>query len=385
MLPERHLAARRDAPTTNGATRRRLDAPPRPPAAADLPRRAPRTAPRPRRPSSPAAPSARSTWRRCSCACASSTGATDVELNESAAKRQRRRRQRPRRLGQPPANTGCPTGKFKFDVTVTFAPAEDRRGRRQAAQDAGPAGRRGMTLTDRDRKIAMVIVPLALVVGYWFLVLGPKRDEAAELGAQLERGRGEARRRAAQAAALEGSKNSYAKDYETVVRLGKAIPATLDMPSLLVQLDARREGHRHPLQQRPRRRPQRGAGAARAVTDGRRPGRRRRRRRREGLHGRRQGHRAGQRGREDLRLGQRRGRRRSGGTRGHPPPTARPRARPAWTACRSSSPSAAASSTSPTSSIAMKRFVRVANSNIQRAGPPDDHRQPHLQVRPRSR
>ena len=99
-----------------------------------------------------------------------------------------------------------------------------------------------MTLTDRDKKIALVILPLAMVLGYWFVVLGPKRGEASELGARLavvEKKRDKAK---AEAAQLEGSKNTYAKDYETVVRLGKAIPATLDMPSLIVQLDAAADG-----------------------------------------------------------------------------------------------------------------------------------------------
>ena len=99
-----------------------------------------------------------------------------------------------------------------------------------------------MTLTDRDKKIALVILPLAMVLGYWFVVLGPKRGEASDLGARLavvEKKRDAAK---AESAQLEGSKNTYAKDYETVVRLGKAIPATLDMPSLIVQLDAAADG-----------------------------------------------------------------------------------------------------------------------------------------------
>ena len=99
-----------------------------------------------------------------------------------------------------------------------------------------------MSLTDRDKKIVLVLVPLLLIVGYWFLVLGPKRNEAAKLGEQLTAA--EDKREAANATVgqLEASKDSYAKDYETVVRLGKAIPASLDMPSLLVQLETAAKG-----------------------------------------------------------------------------------------------------------------------------------------------
>ena len=35
-----------------------------------------------------------------------------------------------------------------------------------------------MSLSDRDRKIALAIVPILLVVAYWFLLLAPKREAA---------------------------------------------------------------------------------------------------------------------------------------------------------------------------------------------------------------
>ena len=39
-----------------------------------------------------------------------------------------------------------------------------------------------MSLTARDRKIALVLVPIVVLAGYWFLLLAPKRDEAAKAG-----------------------------------------------------------------------------------------------------------------------------------------------------------------------------------------------------------
>ncbi len=38
-----------------------------------------------------------------------------------------------------------------------------------------------MSMTDRDRKILMLLVPLVLIVVYWFLLLSPKRQEATRL------------------------------------------------------------------------------------------------------------------------------------------------------------------------------------------------------------
>jgi type II secretion system (T2SS) protein M len=99
-----------------------------------------------------------------------------------------------------------------------------------------------MSLTDRDRKIVLFIVPLLLIAGYWFLVLSPKREEVATAEAALteQQDRLEAARSAASAA--DNAERGFETSYATVVRLGKAIPSTVDMPSLLVQLEAAAEG-----------------------------------------------------------------------------------------------------------------------------------------------
>ena len=99
-----------------------------------------------------------------------------------------------------------------------------------------------MSLTDRDRKIIFILVPLALVLGYWFLLLSPKRAEESKVHTALQSAqtqRDTARQAAAQ---LGGAKRNYAADYATVIELGKSIPSTLDMPSLLVQLDGAASG-----------------------------------------------------------------------------------------------------------------------------------------------
>jgi hypothetical protein len=99
-----------------------------------------------------------------------------------------------------------------------------------------------MSITDRDRKIILILVPLVAIIGYWFLLLAPKRQEASKVKDQLTQA--EAVRDTAQQAAsqLSGAKRSFAADYATVIRLGKSIPASVDMPSLLVQLDRASRG-----------------------------------------------------------------------------------------------------------------------------------------------
>jgi Tfp pilus assembly protein PilO len=99
-----------------------------------------------------------------------------------------------------------------------------------------------MSLSDRDKKIMLFLVPLVVVAAYWFLLLAPKREEATTASAALtaEQDRVEAARAASSAA--ENAENGFETSYATVVRLGKAIPASVDMPSLLVQLESAAAG-----------------------------------------------------------------------------------------------------------------------------------------------
>jgi Tfp pilus assembly protein PilO len=95
-----------------------------------------------------------------------------------------------------------------------------------------------VSLTDRDKKIVFLLLPLVLVGAFWFLLLKPKRHEATKLSDQVTQAQ-EARDAAvSQANQLQAAKAKYASQYAEMVRLGKALPTKVDMPSLLVQLNA---------------------------------------------------------------------------------------------------------------------------------------------------
>jgi hypothetical protein len=94
-----------------------------------------------------------------------------------------------------------------------------------------------VSLTDRDRKIVLLLVPILVLGAYWFLLLTPKREEAATAGQELaaqEQRRDDAQVRAA---SLSGARTDFAADYAELVRLGKAVPTVVDMPTVLVQLE----------------------------------------------------------------------------------------------------------------------------------------------------
>lgn len=77
---------------------------------------------------------------------------------------------------------------------------------------------------------------LGLIVGFWLLVLSPKRQEASKLNdqvAQLHSSLSDAKQ---QVAIGEEARRSFGVDYRRLVVLGKAVPADDDQASLLVQL-----------------------------------------------------------------------------------------------------------------------------------------------------
>jgi hypothetical protein len=87
-----------------------------------------------------------------------------------------------------------------------------------------------------------MLLPLLAVVGivaaYWFLVLAPKRDEIAKLDADIATQEAAATQAEQQVTLYTKAKDDYRVNYETVARLGKAVPADDDVRSLLVQLNS---------------------------------------------------------------------------------------------------------------------------------------------------
>jgi Tfp pilus assembly protein PilO len=87
-----------------------------------------------------------------------------------------------------------------------------------------------------NKLIVSILVVAALAVGFWVLLLSPKREEADELSAeagQLQVALTEARSRLAVA---EEAKRAFPADYRQLVVLGKAVPQGDETSSLLVEL-----------------------------------------------------------------------------------------------------------------------------------------------------
>ena len=91
----------------------------------------------------------------------------------------------------------------------------------------------------RSLKILIAaVVALGAVGGYWKLALAPKREQAAQLEEQIALQEAKLAQTQSLIASYKDAKAEYRANYETVARLGKAVPADDDTRSLVVQIDA---------------------------------------------------------------------------------------------------------------------------------------------------
>jgi Tfp pilus assembly protein PilO len=92
--------------------------------------------------------------------------------------------------------------------------------------------------------ILTMIVVAVLGLAFWILLLSPKREEAAELGQQVEQVEASLAQHRAEVSEGEAARNDFSADYQRLVVLGKAVPGNDETASLLVQVSgiARRAG-----------------------------------------------------------------------------------------------------------------------------------------------
>jgi hypothetical protein len=95
-----------------------------------------------------------------------------------------------------------------------------------------------MTLS-RTNKILLAVFAAAAVAGaFWFLILSPKREEAAKLQTDVAAKQSELAQAQQQMAGYERARAAYKANYAKFARIGKAVPGDDDVRSLLVQLDS---------------------------------------------------------------------------------------------------------------------------------------------------
>ena len=93
-------------------------------------------------------------------------------------------------------------------------------------------------MTTRDRLVIVGVLLAAALAGFWFLGLAPKRKEAGDLQGQIATQTQQLTTAQAQAAAARQAKARYNDDYAAVAKLGKAVPKSDALPSLVYQLQS---------------------------------------------------------------------------------------------------------------------------------------------------
>lgn len=91
----------------------------------------------------------------------------------------------------------------------------------------------------RSNQILLSVVALgAAIAAFYFFALKPKRAEVATLDANIAAQEAEIEQARLTLAGYEDAKASYKRNYATLARLGKAVPADDDVQSMLIQLES---------------------------------------------------------------------------------------------------------------------------------------------------
>ncbi|HEX3511136.1 MAG TPA: hypothetical protein VHT27_08570 [Solirubrobacteraceae bacterium] len=92
-------------------------------------------------------------------------------------------------------------------------------------------------MTARDRNVLIVVVLLAILGAGWMLVVSPERGKASKLATQISTAQATLSAAEGKLSEAHNAQAQYATAYAAVVGLGKAVPASDEVPSLIYQLE----------------------------------------------------------------------------------------------------------------------------------------------------
>ena len=93
-------------------------------------------------------------------------------------------------------------------------------------------------MTARDRIIIVLVLAVAAIAGAWLLVVQPKRDQAAGLDGQIAAQQSQLSTARQQLAQSQAARSAFANEYSEMVRLGEAVPADDNVPSLIYEVQS---------------------------------------------------------------------------------------------------------------------------------------------------
>jgi hypothetical protein len=91
-------------------------------------------------------------------------------------------------------------------------------------------------MTGRDRLVLICLSVFAVLGAVWIIAVSPERKEATKLDAQVSAANGQLQSAESQLASARSAQTRYASAYASIVSLGKAVPASQEVPSLIYEL-----------------------------------------------------------------------------------------------------------------------------------------------------
>lgn len=91
-------------------------------------------------------------------------------------------------------------------------------------------------MTTRDRIVIVVLAALAVLAAAWLLAVAPEREKASKLGAEVSAAQAQLVSAEGQVTSARTAQAGYATAYASLVKLGKAVPTSQEVPSLIYQL-----------------------------------------------------------------------------------------------------------------------------------------------------
>jgi Tfp pilus assembly protein PilO len=91
-------------------------------------------------------------------------------------------------------------------------------------------------MTGRDRMVLMAVIVVAILGAGWMLVVSPERNQASSLGTQVSTAKASLASAEGELSKARAAQTQYTSAYSSVVSLGKAVPASDEVPSLIYQL-----------------------------------------------------------------------------------------------------------------------------------------------------
>ncbi len=98
-------------------------------------------------------------------------------------------------------------------------------------------------MTGRDRIVMMVIAVAVVAVGGWMLVVSPKRKEVKTYEEQVSTAQAQLSKAQSELSNAKAAQSQYATSYAAVVNLGKAVPPSQEVASLVYELEQASNQH----------------------------------------------------------------------------------------------------------------------------------------------